>query len=71
MTFSSISTSAPGTFAASEPEAMMMCFASWMSSPTLTLPASGMEPQPLSQSILFFLNRNSMPLVFWAITSSL
>ncbi len=27
--------------------------------------------QPLSQVTLFFLNRNSMPLVFWPTTSSL
>ncbi len=57
--------------AAEEPDAMMMCLVSWTSSPTLTLPASGMEPQPLSQSTLFFLNRNSMPLVLPSITPCL
>ena len=50
---------------------MTMFFASCTVSPTFTLPAPGIEPQPLSQSILFFLNRNSMPLVFWATVSSL
>ena len=35
------------------------------------LPAAGIEAQPLIQSILFFLKRNSMPLVFWPMTSSL
>ena len=48
---------------ASEPVAMTMFFALWISSPTLTLPAAGIVPQPLSQVILFFLKRNSMPLV--------
>ena len=67
--FSSISM--PGSDAGSEPVAMMMFFASCTSSPTLTLPASGMEPQPLSQSILFFLNRNSMPPVLLSTTDCL
>ncbi len=33
---------------------------------TSTLPAPAMRPEPLSQSTLFFLNRNSTPLVSWA-----
>ena len=64
-TFSSTST--PGRAEGSEPVAMMMFLASWTSSPTLTLPASGMVAQPLIQSILFFLNRNSIPLVLVSI----
>ena len=67
----SSSTVMPGRTEASEPVAMTMAFAECTSSPTLTLPASGIEPQPFSQVTLFFLNRNSMPLVFPAITSSL
>ena len=67
--FSSIST--PGMEAGTEPEAITMFFASCTSSPTCTLPAAGMDAQPLIQSILFFLNRNSMPPVFWPMTSSL
>ena len=59
--FSSIVTPLSGV--TSEPEAMTMLFALWVVSPTLTSPGAGIEPQPFSQSILCFLNRNSMPLV--------
>ena len=65
------STSTPLSGDGSDPEAMMMFLAVCVSLPTVTLPASGMEAQPLIQSILFFLNRNSMPLVFCPIVSSL
>jgi hypothetical protein len=69
ITFSSTSTPLSGD--ASEPVAITMFFASCTSSPTFTLPGSAMLPQPFSQVILFFLKRNSTPLVFWPITSSL
>ncbi len=68
-TFSSIST--PGRLDASEPDAITIFLALWVSSPTFTCPAAGIVAQPLIQSTLFFLNRNSMPLVFCATTSSL
>ena len=42
---------------------MTMCFALWTVPSDLDLAGAGMRPQPLSQSTLFFLNRNSMPLV--------
>ena len=47
----------------SEPEAMTMDFALWVAPSTLTSPGAVILPQPFSQSTLFFLNRNSMPLV--------
>ena len=61
MTFSSTSTPLSGE--GSEPVAMTTDFALWVASPTLTSPGAVRQPQPLSQSTLFFLNRNSMPLV--------
>ena len=64
--FSSIST--PGSGEGSEPVAMTMFLASSVGSApssalTTTLPGPAMRPKPLTQSTLFFLNRNSMPLV--------
>ena len=61
MVFSSMVTPLSGV--TSEPEAMTMFFALWAVSPTLTSPGAVILPQPFSQSTLFFLNRNSMPLV--------
>ena len=60
--FSSIVT--PRSGVTSEPDAMTMLFALWTLSPTATSPGAVIFAQPLSQSTLFFLNRNSMPLVF-------
>ena len=64
MRFSSTSTPASGM--TSEPVAMMMFFASSIRSPpspvTATLPAAAIRPLPRTRSILFFLNRKSMPL---------
>ena len=61
------STSTPATGIDSEPVAMMMFLAPITSAPpspsTVTSPLAEMRPLPLSQSILFFLNRNSMPAV--------
>ena len=42
---------------------MTIDFAWCVASPTLTSPGAVIVPQPFSQSTLFFLNRNSMPLV--------
>ena len=72
--FSSIST--PGRRATSEPVAMTIAFASSVfslpSSPlTMTLPGAAMRPSPVTQSILFFLNRNATPLTLAATVSSL
>ena len=58
--FSSIST--PGSRATSEPVAMTIAFvSSVVSLPsaalTITFPGAAIRPSPLSQSILFFLNR--------------
>ena len=58
--FSSIST--PGSRAKSDPVAMTIalvsCAVSLPSAPlTITRPGAAMRPSPLSQSILFFLNR--------------
>ena len=70
ITPASLSTVTPFSAAGDDPVAMTMFFVSWTVSPTLTLPASGIEAQPLIQSILFFLNRNSMPLVFpWTVSA--
>jgi hypothetical protein len=71
VTMVSSSTVTPGREEASDPVAMTMFFAVWRSSPTLTWPAAGMVAQPFSQVILFFLNRNSIPLVLPLTTSSL
>ncbi len=71
VTITDSSASTPGRLAGSEPVAITMDLASWISSPTFTLPGSGIEPQPLSQVILFFLKRNSMPLVLPSTTSCL
>ncbi len=65
------STSTPGRPAGSDPVAMTMCLASWVSSPTFTLPAAGIDAQPLIQVTLFFLNRNSIPDVLPLMVSSL
>nr|WP_248616118.1 hypothetical protein [Paracoccus yeei] len=66
-----LSTSTPFSDAGSDPEAMTMFFVSCTVSPTLTLPGPSISAQPLIQSILFFLNRNSMPLVLPATVSAL
>ena len=57
--FSSIST--PGSGVTEEPVAMTMFFARTVRSPTLTVSALSKLAWPFSHSILFFLNRNSMP----------
>ena len=61
------STSTPGRRDGSDPVAMTMLRASSTVSPpapvTVTLPGPVMRPKPLIHSTLFFLNRNSMPLV--------
>ena len=71
--------STPGRGVGSEPVAMMMFLAATTvldpsAAVTSTWPGATMRPRPFSQSTLFFLNRNSMPLVravtlsaFWAI----
>ena len=61
MVFSSMVT--PRSGVTSEPLAMTMFLVLWSVPSTLTSPGAVILPQPLSQSILFFLNRNSMPLV--------
>ena len=62
------STATPGSGATSEPVAMTMFLASSVviapsSAVTSTLPGPAILPAPLIQSTLFFLNRNSTPLV--------
>ena len=61
----------PCRLEASEPVAITIFFARWVSSPTLTWPGAGMLAQPFSQVTLFFLNRNSIPLVLPVTTSAL
>ena len=72
--FSSIST--PGRRATSEPVAITIALvSSVLSSPssplTTTLPGAAIRPSPLTQSILFFLNRKATPLTLAATVSSL
>ena len=57
------SISIPGSGVTDEPVAMTMFFARTVRSPTLTVSALSKLAWPLSHSILFFLNRNSMPCV--------
>ena len=62
------STSTPGTREGSEPVAITMFLVSSVRSDpssalTVTLPGPSMRPSPWTHSALFFLNRNSMPLV--------
>ena len=69
----------PGRGVGSEPVAITMFFAARVltepsAAVTSTMPAPAIRPRPRTQSTLFFLNRNSMPLVravtlsaFWAI----
>jgi hypothetical protein len=71
VTITSSSMVTPGRVEACEPEAITMARASCVSPFRATWRAAGMEAKPLSQSILFFLNRNSMPWVFPAMVSSL
>ena len=73
--FSSMVT--PGSGVTSEPAAIRMFLAATVSftapsgPSTATLPAASIRPVPWSQVILFFLNRNSMPLVVAPTTSPL
>ena len=67
--FSSISI--PGRAEGSDPLAIIICLAVYVSSPIRISPTLGIDAQPFNQSILFFLNKNSMPLVFPSITSDL
>ena len=73
--FSSMAT--PGSGVTSEPEAIRMLRAARVSltapsSPTTaTEPAASMRPAPRNDATLFFLNRNSMPLVVAPTTSPL
>jgi hypothetical protein len=57
------STVTPGSPAGSEPVATTMALVSSVWPPTSTLPGPAILPAPLIQSTLFFLNRNSTPLV--------
>ncbi len=59
--FSSIVTPLSGV--TSDPEAITMFFALCTVPSTSTSPGAAILPQPFSQSTLFFLNRNSTPLV--------
>ncbi len=70
VTMRSSSTSTPGSGTLSLPVAMTIRLASYNVPPTSTLPAATMRPAPLSQAILFLLNRNSTPLTL-AVTTSL
>src|SRR5918993_1461006 len=56
-----LSTSTPGSGVTEEPVAMTMFLAVTVRSPTLTVFGPSKVPRPFSHSILFFLNRNSMP----------
>ena len=65
------STSTPGSGIDSEPVAMTMLRARYSVPSTETLPGAVITPVPLSHVTLFFLNRNSTPLVFAPTTSDL